>query len=248
MSTFAGFVDDASALGAVSIHDATSAYAARPATDATYVGRLVLSDTDLPLVRGVAAPLHVVLGGGAGQIGGPSALARRLGLDLAAVETTLRDLDDPTANVRRVSAAVDAARSAGELGETVEVHVAVPTVAIGPSWPGALDEIAAAGLGLVLPADGSSGDLLAWIDAALDRELAFRCSGLVRADGEPRGFRNVLAATALLFDTLPGAADALTGAEESGVDLTRGRRWFTGFASVEPDRSVADLRALEAAR
>ncbi len=148
-------------------------------------------------------------------------------------------------------AAVDAARAAGDLGEDTEVHVALPGGPVGPSWLGAADELAAAELGLVLPADGAGADLLAGIDAALDRELTFRCRGLSRAYGAPRGFRHVLVATAMLFDGLSGAGEAIDADEATlagvEVDAGRARRWFTGFASTEPERSVADLRALDGA-
>ena len=43
---------------------------------AELVGTFVVRDTDLPLVRGFAAPLSVVVTGGAGQVAGPAGLVR----------------------------------------------------------------------------------------------------------------------------------------------------------------------------
>ena len=79
-------------------------------------------------MRGFAAPLSVVVTGGAGQVAGPAGLCRKLGLQLAGLEIALRDLDDLPGNARRVVAAVDAARDEGSLHEDVPVYVELPHV------------------------------------------------------------------------------------------------------------------------
>merc|ERR1711969_260396 len=114
---YAGFVDDASPVGA------------SPLQRSPFVGARAVPDTALPDVPADAGPLRVVLTGGAGQVPGPVALCARRGLDLRSLEVALRDLDDPATNARRVVAAVDAVRSDTGLlttdGEDVVVHVAV---------------------------------------------------------------------------------------------------------------------------
>jgi hypothetical protein len=79
------------------------------------VGRLMVPDTRLvaalraaPL--DVAVPVSVVNSGGAGGI---VSLANRVGatdggLHIVAVESAIRDLDDPAANAHRIVSAVDA--------------------------------------------------------------------------------------------------------------------------------------------
>ncbi len=257
--TWHGFVDDAAIFppGEAPLHEATAAYAARPAADAEYVGSFVLRDTDLPLVRGFDAPLAVVVTGGAGQLAGPVGLSARLGLRLSGLEVALRDLDDLAGNARRVVAALDA------LDDDVPVHVELPVVEPSASWMAAADEIAGAELALKLRTGGLTADafpapevLAACIDAALDRELRFKCTaGLHRAlrhtadDGfTHHGFVNVLLATGRAFD---GAGrdevTATLAATDPEIDpgvLATGRRWFTSFGCCGVDEPIADLRAL----
>ena len=181
MSTFDAFVDDAASLPPqeVPIHEATAAFASRDRGPG--LGAFVVRDTDLPLVRGFAGPLAVVVTGGAGQVAGPAGLCTRLGLHLARIEITLRDLDDLPGNARRVVAAVDDARAAGSLAEETAVHVEMPAAPAGAGWLAAADEVAAADLRLTLPPPVDGPALLGWIDAALDRELPFACRGLRHA-------------------------------------------------------------------
>lgn len=253
MSTFDAFVDDASALppGEVPIHDATAAFTPRAADAA--VGAFVLRDTDLPLVRGFGGPLSVVVTGGAGQVAGPAGLCTRLGLHLARLEVTLRDLDDLPGNARRVVAAVDDARAAGSLDEETPVHVELPAAPASAGWLAAADEVAAADLRLTLPPPVDASVLLAWVDAALDRELPFTCRGLRHAVSSSTGlgFLNVLVATQLLFDGVPDPLAVLIEQNSSAVvaraaevDLVRARRWFTSVASDEPDASLRELASL----
>ena len=260
-----GLVDDAAIFppGDAPIHDATAAWGARRAEwYAGLVGSFVLRDTDLPLVRGFAGPLSVVVTGGAGQVAGPLAAAARLGLDVTALEIALRDPDDPAANVRRVAAALDHARGEGTLADDVRVHVEVP----GPptaAWLAAADEVAAADLRLKLRLGNVDHALVpdedvvaAWIDAALDRETAFKCTaGLHRAvrhdpeGGGAHGFLNVLVATQVLWDggSVTDATDVLRerdGAALAAHDLSSARRWFTSFGSCSVTEPLEDLIAL----
>ena len=110
--------------------------------------------------------------------------------------------------------------------------------------------------GLEAAAHPSSEVLAAWIDAALDRELQFKCTaGLHRArrhtgeDGfEHHGFLNVIHATGRAFD---GASVEEVVAVLEDRDLLidaaqadRGRRWFTSFGSCSVAEPWADLREL----
>lgn len=259
---FAGIVDDAAIFppGDAPLPDATAAYAAR--TDeqgAGLVGSFVLRDTDLPQVRGLAAPLSVVVTGGAGQVAGPAGLCGRLGLELAGLEIALRDLDDLPGNARRVVAAVDAARAEGALDDSVPVYVELPAAEPSHHWLAAADEVAAAELRLKFRTGGleahqvpASPVLAAWVDAALDRETPFKCTaGLHHAvrheDGH--GFLNVMAATRLAFDggsreDVVATLEERDGATLAARDLTGVRRWFTSFGSCSVAEPLADLRAL----
>ena len=260
-----GLVDDAAIFppGDAPIHEATAAYGARTVEEgAELVGSFVLRDTDLPLVRGVAMPLSVVVTGGAGQVAGPVGLCRRLGMNLAGLEIALSDHDDLVGNVRRVITAL------AELEEPVPVFVELPHVANTSSWFAAADEVAAADLRLKFRTGGldtrafpAAHALARWIDAALDRETPFKCTaGLHHAvrrtsdEGfEQHGFLNVLVATRLLFD---GASvdDAVTVLEQRDsallleatrqLDLAGARRWFTSFGSCSVAEPWDDLRGL----
>lgn len=257
--TLVGLVDDAAIFppGDADLHDATAAYVARSAEDgAELVASFVLRDTDLPLVRRVPMPLSVVVTGGAGQVAGPAHLARRTGLDLAGLEIAVRDLDDLAGNVRRIVA------STAELEVECPVYVELPPTPAEHQWLAAADEAAAAGLrlkfrtgGLDAAAFPSAAVLAGWIDAALDRETAFKCTaGLHRAvrhtgdDGcEHHGFLNVLVATARAFDGAP-REEVVAILEDRGLtathdDVDRGRRWFTSFGSCSVSEPWADLRA-----
>ena len=230
---FGRLVDDASALLPEvpgGLHGVTSAYVGRARSEQ---GALLVRDTDLPLLRGFPGPLAVVLTGGAGQVAGPVALCRRLGLDLRRLHVALRDPGDLVGNARRVCAAVDAARSDGALDDGVAVHVEVPDdhAVLGPggdpsaSWLAAVDELAAADLGLAVPLTrpwtgaGTNGRgpgaepvpaarSVAAIDAALDREVPLwflGAAGLVTGSagvpgGVGAGVLNAVLAARLVHD------------------------------------------------
>jgi len=272
---WAGLVDDAAIFppGNVSLRDALAAQVARRKEwYADLVASFVVRDTDLPLLRGSTARLSVVVTGGAGQVAGPAALCRKLGLDLAGLEIALRAPDDLAGNVRRVLAAVDDARLDGALDETVPVFVELPQADPTHDWLRAADEIAArsgSGLRLKFRTGGmeahlfpSATTLAGWLDAALDRETPFKCTaGLhdaVRHDDPDtgfghHGFLNVLLATRRALD---GAAPAEVVAVledqevESVAGLARGddlagvRGWFTSFGSCSVVDPLDHLLAL----
>jgi hypothetical protein len=257
--TWRALIDDAAIFppGHAPLHEATAAYGARREEwYADLVGGFVLRDTDLPLVRGFGGPLSVVVTGGAGQLAGPLGAAKRLGLDVAAVEIAVRDADDPVGNVRRI----DAAARAAEVD--VPLFVELPGPATG-AWLGAADEVAACDHRLKLRLGNVDHDLVpdagtvaAWIDAALDRELRFKATaGLHRAirhdpeGGGAHGFLNVLAATQALWDggTVADATDVLEqrdGAVLAATDLPGARRWFTSFGSCSVTEPLDDLISL----
>lgn len=253
-----GLVDSAEALlpEGPGIHLASAAVGA---TDRALVGRLDVLDTDLPLLRGCAVPLQVVLSGGAGQVAGPAGLCRRLGLHLAGVRVALRDYDDLASNVRRVAVAVEAARSAGDLDDDTPVTVDLPTSESPRGWLAALDEAAAAELTVSFRLGGphpmdlpSSPQVAEWIDAALDRETPFSVSrGLDRAvrrhgEGPGHGLVNVLLATQAAWDGagVEAVVELLDGLEPDTLGshvaaATSARRWFRS-ASVAPVQPVVD--------
>ena len=131
------------------------------------------------------------------QVAGPPGCARRLGpARCAGLEIALRDLDDLAGNARRVVAAVDAARADGALDEDVPVHVELPRRRRRrTAWLAAADEVAARRAPAEVPHRRRSTPtpsrppptLAAWIDAALDREMPFKCTaGLHHAVRPPR--------------------------------------------------------------
>ncbi len=269
-TAWAGLVDDAAIFppGDVPLPEAIAAYQRRREEwYADLVGPLVVRDTDLPGVPG-DVPVSVVLTGGAGAVAGVAALADKKGLTLVALETAVRDLDDLPGGVRRISAAVDAARTGGAL-TAAEIYVELPQTDPTHDWLSAADAVAEAEHHLKLRAGGVEAQLFpaaatvaAWIDAALDRETSFKCTaGLHHAvrhldhetGFEHLGFLNVLLATRVAFDggsreevarVLDDhyANDLVAMARQS--DLAGARRWFTSFGSCSVSEPLDDLVGL----
>ncbi len=221
-------------------------------------GALRVADTDLPALAtratGEPLPVAVVITGGAAQVSGPAGrCAREPGLSLRRLELALRDPGDLAGNARRVVAAVDAARGDGVLDDDTPVHVAVPDDAGlgggagGPShgWLAAADELAAAGLALVLSPEGPPQAVVARIDAALDRETPYTAT----AEG-PDALLGLLAATTLAFDGDPDAAAAAlaaapgTGEARDPESLARARRWLRAASVPDPAAALAACRRL----
>ena len=272
---WAGLVDDAAIFppGDLPLPEAVAAHVARREEwYADLVGPLVVRDVDVPKVDAPLAaslPVSVVLTGGAGAVVGAATICGKSPTVLAGLEIALADPGDLPGNAHRVAAAVDAARVAGVLEDDVPVYVELPHAAATGSWLAAADVVAESGFRLKFRTGGlgpeafpSATDLAQWIDAALDRETAFKCTaGLHHAvrhtagetGFEHHGFLNVLVATRLLFDGTPAAdavetleqrdAEALV-AQANELDLTGARRWFTSFGSCSVTDPLTDLVTL----
>ena len=196
-------------------------------------------------------------------------------LRLVGLEIALRDEADLAHNARRVVTAADQLVASGHLDDDVPVYVEPPRLygaEPGHTWLAALDELAAMDLRLKLRTGGldpdafpGSAELATCIEAALDRELAFKCTaGLHHAlrhraadtGFEHHGFLNVLLATRASLDGAGPAAVAATleerdaatvraALEEAGPDaLASARRWFTSFGSCSVDEPLEDLATL----
>jgi hypothetical protein len=262
---WAELVDDAAIFppGDLPLPEALTAYDQRSGDDgADLVGSFVVRDTDLPQLKRFDGELSIVVTGGAGQFAGPTRFIRRTNIAPAGMEIAVRDLDDLAGNVRRVVAATD------ELETEWPIFVELPQTAPDHGWLAAADLAADCGLllkfrtgGLEASAFPSADVLAAWIDAALDRETAFKCTaGLhnaVRHTGEDgfehHGFLNVLIATRMLFDgaTVDEAVVVLEQRDPAilveaarTLDLAGARRWFTSFGSCSVAEPLADLREL----
>jgi hypothetical protein len=269
-AAWSGLVDDAAVFppGDAALPDAVAAYVAR--RDEWYadlVGPLVVKDTQLPDVA-ADVPVSVVLTGGAGAVAGVAALAAERGHRLLALEAAVRDLDDLAGNVRRLNAAVDAARADGGLADT-QVYVELPQTPPTPDWLAAADAVAEAESRLKFRTGGLEADLFpdastvaAWIDAALDRETAYKCTaGLHHAvrhrdhatGFEHHGFINVLLATRRAFDggLVAEVAEVLDDHYANDLvalartsDLAGARRWFTSYGSCSITEPLDDLIGL----
>jgi hypothetical protein len=248
---------------------------------AALVGTFVVDDRRLPDLDRAAAggdatlPVSVVVAGGAGALEPAVRWASTPQLELAGLEIALRDsaTGELAHNARRIVAAVDALVSADGLSDEVPVYVEMPRLYGSPptpDWFAALDELAAAELRLKLRTGGEDADafpslheLAGCIDAALDREMPFKCTaGLhhaVRhtdpANGfEHHGFLNVLVATRAALDGAPvddvagvlAVRDGSTLTRDLDVDgLTSARRWFRSFGSCSIEEPIDDLRRLD---
>jgi hypothetical protein len=274
-AAWSGIVDDAAIFppGDAPLPDAVTAYQGRhDEWYADLVGPLVVRDTDLSDVP-TDVPVSVVLTGGAGAVAGVASLATKKGLRLVGLEAAVRDLDAMAAAVRRITAAVDAARDEGGLAET-HVYVELPQTDPTPDWLAAADAVAEAEHHLKFRTGGVEAHLFpaaatvaAWIDAALDRETSFKCTaGLHHAvrhrdhetGFEHLGFLNVLLATRAAFDggTTSEVAQVLDDHYANDLvalarqsDLEGARRWFTSYGScsvTEPLDELVGLGLLEA--
>lgn len=268
MSTVPSFlsslVDDAAIFppGNLALPAAVQAHRAhRTSAYAALVGPFVVSDIRLPdLLEELSDETEpfavtVVVTGGAGAIEPAVRWATNSGLlDVRSLETPLRAEDDLARNAMRVVAALEQVRD--DLGQ-VPVYVEPPRVQGEPThgWLTALDELASAELRLKFRTGGveedmfpTSRELAASIDAALDRELPFKCTaGLHHAvrTGHQHGFLNVLAATAAAFDGASRdevvARLDTTQAKINTDAFTSARRWFTSFGCCSVEDPLEDL-------
>ena len=190
-------------------------------------------------------------------------LRREAGTARGRARGGVRDLDDLAGNVRRISAAVDAARAEGGLDRDPGLRRA----AAGRPDPGLAGGRGRGRRGRAPPevphrrargrtCSPHAATVAAWIDAALDRETPFKCTaGLHHAirhrdhetGFEHHGFLNVLLATRLAFDGGDPAEvaqvlddhyanDLVALARQS--DLAGARRWFTSFGSCSVTRAA----------
>jgi hypothetical protein len=278
------FVDDAAIFppGNVPLDRAVAEHREHLASAyAGLVGGFVISDVKLPDLLEVVsssavepdetAPLaiNVVVTGGAGAIEPAVRWATRSpALSLRALEFALRDEDDLAHNAQRVIAAVD---SLEDDLSGVELYVEPPRLhgAPGHGWLAALDELAAREIRLKFRTGGVTADafptaaeVAVCIDAALDRELPFKCTaGLHNAvrhtnqtdferPVEMHGFLNILLATRATLDgddpidvlTATDLTDRLAAADLEL--LARTRTWFASFGScsiLEPHEDLVEL-------
>jgi hypothetical protein len=218
--------------------------------------------------------VSVVVRGGAGALAPTVAWAEKAGLEIAGLEIALRDsaTGELTHNARRISSAIDALIADDAVDEDVLVYVEMPRLYGSPptpDWFGALDELAAGQLRLKLRTGGEDPDafpapheLAGCIDAALDREMPFKCTaGLHRAvrhrevdtGFEHHGFLNVLVATHAALDgssvddvaqvLAETDSDVLTAAIDAD-GMSSARRWFRSFGSCSVQEPLDDLVAL----
>jgi hypothetical protein len=274
---YTALVDDAAIFppGNAPLEEAVPAHREhRAAPYGDLVGPFVVSDTRLPDLARLVDPdgdpllVTVVVTGGAGAVEPAYRWATAPGLEPAGIEVALRDLDDLAGSARRTVTAVD------RLGVDVPAYLEPPLLPGPPSrsWLAALDEVAGADLRLKLRTGGVTADafpaeetVATAIDAALDRELPFKCTaGLHHAvrhraadtGFEHHGFLNVLLATRAALDGDDVAAalaerdpDAVVARlAEAGSDaLVRARRWFTSFGCCGVRDPYDDLVALSLA-
>jgi len=274
-----GLVDDAAIFppGNADLPDAVAAHVRhRQEWYGSLVGPFVVSDQRVPeLSRTVQAydgidalGCAVVVTGGAGALEG--VLGKAAGdprLHVRGVEIALRDEGDLARNGRRIMTVL---RSC--LPDDIAVSVELPWPAGGDAWSAAADVVAEYGHRLKFRTGGETpeghpeaGALATAITAAIDREVAFKCTaGLhhaVRntdpgAGFEQHGFLNVILATRAVLDGADRReaerlleqrdAEAVANACADLDDdcAARVRRWFVSFGSCSVADPVADLVGL----
>lgn len=245
---------------------------------ADLVGGFVISDLKLPDLIDVLderdeeeqLAINLVVTGGAGAIEPAVRWATRAPLlSLRTLEFALRAEDDLAQNAQRAIIALDQLEAELD-GVAVYIEPPKPHGEPGHGWLAALDAVAVRGLrakfrtgGVEQHAFPTCGELGAEIEAALDRELPFKCTaGLHHAvrhhdpetDLTHHGFLNVLRATRAALD---GQDCSEVLAEESAATLLEGfdpdeaertRAWFTGFGScsvLEPHDDLVELGLVE---
>lgn len=253
--------------GSAPLPEAVETYRARRGDwSAGLVGPLVISDARLGEVAvppDDPVPVTIVVSTGAGGVSAALHAAAAAPVVVQGVEVAIRDTEAPATAVRRVATAIGQCRDDGLLHDDARGVIELPRSDPDPRWLAAADAVAAAGLRLKFRTGGteaamfpSASTVAAWIDAALDRETAFKCTaglhhGVRHRDKSTgfahHGFLNVLLATRFALDgmsptevvdvldnTYAGDVVAMT----RGADLVGARSWFTSFGSC----SVADPR------
>jgi hypothetical protein len=277
---FDGWIDDAAMFppGNASVDEAVGAHLRyRRSWFASLIGPLLVSDLKLAEVgrtlRQVrmsggpegTLPLAVSVVNTSGAGGLLSLVGREIeGVQLAAVETALRDLDDLAGNAGRVVSA------AGQLDDAVRVFVEIPYA---PGWEKAVAVVEAAGFygklrtGGLEPVDTPPSDQLArQLSFLIEADLPFKATaGLHHAvalsgsdPGRPRqhGFLNLLIAVEALVEggSASEAADLLGESGRQTVlarvaawndtQASRIRRRFRSFGCCGVLDPINDLAAL----
>ncbi|KQT89561.1 hypothetical protein ASG49_17700 [Marmoricola sp. Leaf446] len=234
-------LDDAAVLPprGLSLDRALEAHASLRSGDlGEVVGGVAVTDRELPHLPPGDLPVHLRVTGGAGML--EAALRSLVTSDLAVrrVEIALRDEADLAHNARRVVQVLDVT----EAPEDLAVHVALPVLTGEPTagWLGALDELAARELGVLLAHAPGPGTAAA-IEAALDRELPLALVG----DGLDDALTGLRAVRVALDGDGPAAVAAALGDADAAVAWVRDdpdaarrtRRWCVSVAV--PDLAVA---------
>lgn len=217
-------------------------------------------------------PVNLVVTGGAGAIA-PAVtwVGRSDGIELCALEFALRDEDDLAHNASRLLRVLDSLEEELD-GIAVFAEPPMPRGALTHGWLSAVDELASREIALKFRTGGLTADLFpspaqlaSCIEAALDRELPFKCTAGLhhavrhrdeRTGCEHHGFLNVLLATRasldgdgqdevarLLADTDGAALAARLSADPE--QAARTRRWFRSFGSCSVREAHEDLVGLE---
>ena len=185
-----------------------------------------------------SVPVSVITSGGAG---GLLALAGRdvPGIDIAAVEPTLRDLDDLAGSAARVVSA------AGELGPEIAVFIELPYA---PGWKAAVELIEAAGLYGKIAADAGPRQLVEQLSILIEADLPFKITSSRNGDW----LSLLMAVEALVAGTGPDDAAELLrlddhdriGAVVSNWDqttLSRVRRRVRRLGIEHVQQAISDL-------
>jgi hypothetical protein len=133
-----------------------------------------LAEIARQVAPGPSVPVSVITSGGAG---GLLALARHdvPGLDIAAVEPTLRDLDDLAGSAARVISA------AAELGPETTVFIELPYA---PGWAAAVELIEAAGLyGKINAGQAEPRGVVEQLSILIEADLPFKITCAPNGDG-----------------------------------------------------------------
>jgi hypothetical protein len=242
---------------------------------ADLLGPFLCADQRLPELQAVLAdtaellPLSLVVTGGAGAIEPALRWAgREPGIRLCGLEVALRSTDDLVAGARRI-ASVLAAALPDDVPGFVEIPRPADAAAPGADWLAALDVLAEADLrvkyrtgGLTAGDFPSEWELAGLLEAALDRELAVKCTaGLHRAvrrtapttGFEEHGFLNVALATRAALDGADRADVAAVLARRDRDEVAESvralsseqaastRRWFTSFGSCSVTEPLDEL-------
>ena len=132
-----------------------------------------LAELARQIAPGDSIPVSVIISGGAG---GLLALARQEapGIEIAAVEPTVRDLDDLAGSAARVVSA------AAELGPEVAVFIEVPYA---PGWEAAVELIEAAGLyGKIALGQAGPRQVAEQLSILIEADLPFKISNSPNVD------------------------------------------------------------------